>query len=862
MASTHRLLFLAACLSLAGAPQAWCGPHARKEASGPKAKESPGTDRYGDPLPAGAVARLGTVRLRHNGALAISFSQDGKRLISAWAGAIRFWDATTGQELQHFDLPRCSYDLIALSADAKTAALCDGETIAIWDLRAAKELHRLRNAHPYVPSIAFSPDGRLLASRNNQDATACLWDVSTGTRIHRLGKADSENGNWLRASIAWNLAFSPEGTVLGSAGKRGEVSLWLARSGKLLLHRREKAGRVNALAFSPDGKLLAWGGEDRVQLWDLTRQREVRRLDCRGDSISHLAFSPDSKRLAAGHKRLWGLKGAIRVWDVGRGKESWHTGELPLPVSSVAFSPDGTVLAAGVGSAIRQYLAATGKERASLPGHSGAVRATVFLRDGQALASAGDDDDLCFWDLSTGNRLRTFADGQCDDLDLSRDGRLLASGSGTITFRAAGTGQEVGRLRGRDDLAISSFRFAADDRSLLTFDSGETLRTWDVGSGKELRQRSMRDLRERANPAIFSADGRTLALVYRTQQPEALLRPEGREVCLYDVPSGRELSSFAVGQEDLPGIALSMDGKALAFGLRNGVAEPGGGARGRQRRGVLSLREVATGQERCRLSGLDGETLCIAFGPEGRTLAVAGDESVIRVWDVASGRTTCRFRGHQGPVYALRFTSDGQRLASASGDTTVLVWDLAGAHARATQPPPERVSPERLERFWHALAERDAAVAWQAMTALVASPAQAVAFLGQHLRPVSGPDSARVARLIADLDHDRFAIRDKAMQELQRYGELVEPALRSALAREPTLEARRRLSGLLDALGHRKWPLHDLRVLRSIEALEHIDRRDARQLLQALTKGTAEAWLTHEAKASLRRLARRAVHRP
>jgi hypothetical protein len=170
------------------------------------------------------------------------------------------------------------------------------------------------------------------------------------------------------------------------------------------------------------------------------------------------------------------------------------------------------------------------------------------------------------------------------------------------------------------------------------------------------------------------------------------------------------------------------------------------------------------------------------------------------------------------------------------------------------------LSPERLPALWDDLANKDAAKAFDAIGLLTAMQEQAVPLLKAKLKPATvRADSKQIARLIADLDNERFEMRQKAMEELGQLGEHAEPALRAALADKPSLEARKRIDELLEGIRALSATTECLRELRAVEILEHIGTSGARQLLQNLAEGSPPARLTREAKASLDRLAKRSM---
>lgn len=206
-------------------------------------------------------------------------------------------------------------------------------------------------------------------------------------------------------------------------------------------------------------------------------------------------------------------------------------------------------------------------------------------------------------------------------------------------------------------------------------------------------------------------------------------------------------------------------------------------------------------------------------------------------------------------VTSLAFSADGRTLISGSEDTTALVWDLTGAQS-------QKKGPLHLDTAWRDLANADATTAYQAMRRLTATPTEAIPFLRKHLQGVPAADEKRLTGLIADLDNEQFAVRDKAAKNLENFGEAAIGACQKALQGQPSAEVRRRLEAFLvkEAKAASEPPPERLRALRAIEMLEHIGTLPAQELLKSLASGAAEARLTQEAKASLERLAKEHVH--
>jgi hypothetical protein len=216
--------------------------------------------------------------------------------------------------------------------------------------------------------------------------------------------------------------------------------------------------------------------------------------------------------------------------------------------------------------------------------------------------------------------------------------------------------------------------------------------------------------------------------------------------------------------------------------------------------GTVRLWETATAGEVRRFARLGRQVTCFALAPDGKLLAAGGGKGTIYLWEVGTGKELRPLAGHQGCVTSLAFSDDGKALASASDDTTALVWDVAGLGRGAGRRAAPLPAP-KLAAWWADLAGDDAARAYEAVWALAAG--DSAPFLKGRLRPVPAAGAEQVARLLADLDSDAFAVRERATRELAKLEEAAEPALRKALAGHPSPEVRRRVTGLLEGLGGR-----------------------------------------------------------
>ena len=820
----------------------------------------PKLDRHGDPLPEGAVARLGTVKA-HPGVRSIAFAPDGKSLITVGTSSVRYWDATSGRMTKLVSLPvaensrdqmisddgrvmvrimedhiavhdiqlgkvrfrvplkeTTSSELTGISPDGRLAILGlsndAGNEIHTWILSLENgKSERLKNLEKRPTQLALSPNGNLLATLSNDDGFQC--------RDRTSGKLLIDTIRHLQP-----LAFSADSTRFVAAGQWGDyLDVWELGAGKPIELPRLKMGRTTrnnmfaaVAAFSPDASNLAANIDGRMTIWDLKTSQVIRTWPSMAICI---AFSPDGKRLATSD-------GLVQIWDVATGKPL-----LPDFGPMIEFgSPSET-------------------ESASLTFSN--------LASGRIATWSEARQTLVTWDIANGKPTRSFdlSDNNVFNMQtiwLSPDASRVVTCSihnikewlAMIQVLSVESGKELSRFSpvppGEDAIFWTnrgaSARVVDGGRTIAVAmnhnDDGQhgplALARWEIDSKKPLGFQKLGQLEQCKGRIFITGNGRGVI-------------HNGMRFHIEEGP-GKSLLLANIGEALWRMFDLSKDGRLIAADTTSFNDDES----------RLYIWELASGRPMIGIPHGEDWFGRVQLSPDGRWLAVAR-AAAIELWDVAEGKRVPFHKPHpiaefgnesHGYCQDLAFLPDGKHLIAAHGDWTALVWEL----------PPETRKPSShrmIARTWDDLASLDARIGHNAVWAMRNEPAKAIALLKERLKPAHLPAAKELEPLIADLGAPQYAKREAAQRGLRQFGQTIEPMLREAARTVTSAEQRRRLNQIsTDCQNIASRTADEIRAIRCVQVLESITKPEARQLLQDLSKGAESAILTRESRNGLK----------
>jgi len=596
-------------------------------------------DHIGDPLPEGAVQRLGTLRLRSGGVGDLAFLPDGRGAI-ALGGDVQIWDLEIGEILETHTLTRGSIRGLDVRPDGKALLIIDSQnTVREWDLEAASELHAIPTGQSSTTAVHYSPDATRVLTTGSRPPTIKQWDLATGEELVSI------TGDMHYFHEAIHTADGAMCFVNGGAGSNEVLAHYDLATGELVAPLlKDYYAHRRSLVLSADGERILLGSRHKATEWKIDGHELLKEFSGHhGHAVTSCAYCVEPEQLLTGSR-----DGSIRRWDrlAGDVLLRWvpHQGH----VTHVEVSPDGKWVMSYGSGIVAVTSMADGTPRVAWERHEGPVEAVASLPEGRCV-SGSTDASLRVWDIATGECLRTIGGAKLGAYAVATtpDGSRVAAGckDGVLREYGVADGDLVRELTGHLGY-VRAVTYTADGQRLLSAAGDGTVRVWALDA-------------EEPEAVLEGHRGGVLAVAVSADGKLALSGGRDATVRLWDLEEAALLRTMEGHRGWVQAVTFAPGGKYALSGARDG----------RIIKWDLETGEVAA-------ETVNGAAVnALACDAEGSTVYAAGSDGAVGVWDLVNDSKVGTLAGHQGSVTAVA-AAEGERLVTASADTTLLVWEL------------------------------------------------------------------------------------------------------------------------------------------------------------------------------------------
>lgn len=617
----------------------------RATADGPR-------DALGDPLPTGAIQRLGTLRMRIGGVGGMAYLPDGRGIVLT-GGNVEIWDLTQGLRESSTRLSDAQLVSVQLRGDGKVLLIGDADgTVREWDPAELRETRSWQTGQRQLRTACYSPDATRVLTAANEPQGIKEWDLASGRELISIGSE--------LTVVRAGAIYGAEGkTAIIGGGYQHNLEHWDLSTGKLI-RKWCSIYEAKHMALAPDGKSMTVGVEDRAMEWSLETYEVLRNYKhCPGEAarIFQVAYLPATDEVLCG-----GRDGSIHRWSRKTGELVFTWRPHQSVVAPFAVSPDGQWVFSYGTSRLAETNIATGQPRLNWDRHTGSLESVAFLPSGGQALTGSSDETVRLWDLTTGKTVHVLQGANLGAyaVAVSPDGFRGAAGckDGVVREWDLASGALLRELAGHLG-HVRAVRYDPAGQLIYTCADDGSIRIWDAGGGAA--ERVLTGHRGGVLALDVSGDGKRLLTCGRDGTVRLWDADYGKERQMIDIASGWLTAvSFAPGDEYA--LVAGRDGRVRKLRLSDGAC-------------VLDVpRKTSVSALACSADG-------------ARVYAAGGDGRVV-VFDADSGSELAT-HAHGSPISAIALSTDAQRLITAANDATALVWQTTpgGAHPeyRGTQ---------------------------------------------------------------------------------------------------------------------------------------------------------------------------------